>query len=108
MGGEGVVEGGRDGVEGSGEDACWVEDAKESTLIMHIQGIFKFPSKAKSTRIISGQGWIGMFSDEEVDSEVHARNPLDMLCTRLERIMWYEKREIDLVVLTHKFVEGRG
>jgi hypothetical protein len=71
-----------------------------STLIMHIKGICNFPSKAKSARIISGRDWIGMFSDKEV--EVRARNPLDMLCARLERLMWYEKREMDFVVLTHK------
>jgi hypothetical protein len=48
-------------------------------------------------RIITGLRWIWMFSDKA--AEVHAGNLLNMLCKWPERLMRYEERERDLVML---------
>ena len=44
---------------------------------------------------------IGLFSAEKIEPK--AKNLLDTLCARLERLMKYEDGERDLVMLQHKF-----
>jgi len=60
-----------------------------------------FDSDEEKHRILSGFGWIGLFSDEPVTPR---GNALDTLCATLEAKMQYEEDERDLVMLQHKFL----
>jgi spermidine synthase / saccharopine dehydrogenase (NADP+, L-glutamate-forming) len=84
------------------QKAVAAASAEEKVLIEKIVAIAQFPDVAEKRRVISGLGWIGLFSDERV--EIRAGNLLDTLCTRLEKLMAYGEGERDLVMLQHKFV----
>ena len=57
-------------------------------------------TQADGDRIVKGMKWLGLFSDEIVDTKV---NYLDQLCAALERKMMYEEGERDMVMLQHVF-----
>jgi saccharopine dehydrogenase (NADP+, L-glutamate forming) len=59
-----------------------------------------FDSPEEQARILSGLGWIGLFSDEPT---VPRGNALDTLCATLERKMQYAPGERDFVMLQHRF-----
>jgi len=73
---------------------------KESDLKWAISSKAKFEDTAEKDRIMSGLGWIGIFSDEKI---IPKGNPLDTLCATLEKKMQFEEGERDLVMLQHKF-----
>lgn len=73
---------------------------KESDLKWAISSKAQFEDTAEKDRIMSGLGWIGIFSDEKI---IPKGNPLDTLCATLEKKMQFEEGERDLVMLQHKF-----
>lgn len=91
------------------EPVSWKEATKkilgadldnESDLKGAISSKANFEDTAEKDRIMSGLGWIGIFSDEKI---VPKGNPLDTLCATLEKKMQFEEGERDLVMLQHKF-----
>lgn len=69
-------------------------------LKLAIESKATFLNSEEKERIINGLNWIGIFSDEKI---IPQGNPLDTLCTLLEKKMQYEKGERDMVILQHKF-----
>ncbi|CAI8505565.1 unnamed protein product [Hanseniaspora opuntiae] len=75
-------------------------DSKEE-LIAKIDSLATWKSDEDRERILSGFGWLGFYSN---DNKITPRGtPLDTLCATLEKLMQYEEKERDLVVLQHKF-----
>ncbi len=73
-----------------------------SDLTSRLRDICKFPSEAEADRIISGMRSFGLFLAEE--ASVRGSNLLDTLCAQLEKLLSFQPRERDLVILQHKFV----
>ncbi|CDO93385.1 unnamed protein product [Kluyveromyces dobzhanskii CBS 2104] len=73
---------------------------KKEDLIKAIDSKTQWKSDEDRSRILSGLGWLGLFSDKQFTAR---GNVLDTLCATLEELMQYEEGERDLVVLQHKF-----
>jgi saccharopine dehydrogenase (NADP+, L-glutamate forming) len=74
--------------------------SSERDLKWAISSKAKFTDTEEKERIMSGLGWVGIFSDEKI---IPRGNPLDTLCATLEKKMQFEEGERDFVMLQHKF-----
>lgn len=73
----------------SEQDLSWAISSKAS-----------FKDNETKEQLMAGLKWIGLFSDEQITPR---GNPLDVLCSTLEKKMQFEAGERDLVFLQHKF-----
>ncbi|KAI4273221.1 MAG: hypothetical protein L6R38_006390 [Xanthoria sp. 2 TBL-2021] len=79
------------------QKAIEANDASESTLSSRVNEICHFPTKAESSRILSGLHWIGLFSSNP--ATIRGNNLLDTPCAQLEKQLSHQLRERDLVIL---------
>ncbi|SCU77307.1 LAMI_0A00628g1_1 [Lachancea mirantina] len=76
------------------------KSASKADLIAAIDSKTKWVSEEDRERILSGFGWLGLFSSQEISPK---SNALDTLCATLEKLMQFEEGERDLIILQHKF-----
>lgn len=76
--------------------ATYLERGNSNDLKLTIKTTATFPNSEEKSRILSGLKLIGLFSDKKISPQ---GNPLDILCTTLEKKMQFEEGERDFVRL---------
>jgi saccharopine dehydrogenase (NADP+, L-glutamate forming) len=83
------------------QKATRAASAAEADLIAKADELCHLSGSAERDTIVSGLGWIGLFSDEPATTY---GNLLDTLSARLDQLCKFQPGERDLVMLQHKFV----
>ncbi|UPK90689.1 hypothetical protein LCI18_001624 [Fusarium solani-melongenae] len=83
------------------QKATGASSVEESDLIAKVDELCNISSAKERDRILTGQSWMRLFSDEALP--VHG-NLLDTLSAQLEKLCSFKPGERDLVMLQHKFV----